>query len=181
MKATDSKASVQSQPDPQDANFHRFRIQDDQARAKLRCGWRTCMAQLQETSIDGFTVLVDRRKVARLTPGKNWVLEHDGAKIEVHAQWYFDSPSGQVQIALRRLRDLTEPDPIRSSLLGSLFGRRYEDPNFSAAAFGGFVLFLFCLMALPGLGDQLGTADRIENAFYWILNGIDRSFTGRFF
>ena len=36
-------------------------------------------------------------------------------------------------------------------------------------------LTLFCLLALPGWGDHLGTADRIQDAFRWVIDGLDDS------
>jgi hypothetical protein len=44
----------------------------------------------------------------------------------------------------------------------------------SAVIFGGFVLFLFCLMALPGIGDRLGTSDRIQDSIQWLIGKADR-------
>ncbi|MEM8670649.1 MAG: hypothetical protein AAGG48_24195 [Planctomycetota bacterium] len=127
---------------------------------------------MQETSIDGFTVLMSPRVSSKLKVGRPWLLMYDGAKIEVHPQWFFNAPDGQVQIGLRRLRDLTPPAPIRVSLLARLGGRQCADPSVSAVAFGGFVLVLFCLMALPGLGDRLGTSDRIQDGLNWIMGAL---------
>lgn len=171
-------SSSAASADSQDPSFYRCRVQSDNSRAVLRAGWRKIEATLQETSIDGYTVLVSEQAARKLRVGRPWLLEHEGARIEVHPQWVFNSPDGQVQLGLRRLRDLTPPEPIRKSVLARVGGRRCEDPSVSAAAFGGFVLFLFCLMALPGLGDRLGTADRIQAAFHWVIDGIDESLGG---
>ena len=49
----------------------------------------------------------------------------------------------------------------------------------SGAAYGGFVLVLFCVMSLPGIGDQLGTAPRIESALALMgenISDVVRSF-----
>ena len=103
------------------------------------------------------------------------MLEHDGARIEIHPQWFFNAPNGYVQVGLRRLRDLTPPEPIRNSLLARFGGRKYDDPSYSSIAFGGFVLFLFSLMALPGLGDSLGTASRIQSTVRWLIDNVDQT------
>ena len=161
--------------DNQASGFFRCPVQSEQSKAIVRVGRRKSHATVQETSIDGFTVLVSPRDASKLKVGRTWVLEYDGTRIEVHPQWLFNAPDGHVQMGLRRLRDLTRPEPIRSSILARFAGKRYEDPSFSAAAFGGFVLFLFSLMALPGLGDRLGTSTRIQDTFVWIIQGIDQS------
>lgn len=166
----------QESTDHQDPNFFRCPVQAEQSEALVRDGRRRTRVLVQETSIDGFTILVSPKDSSRLRVGRNWVLEHQGARIEVHPQWMFNSPDGHVQMGLRRLRDLTPPDPIKTSLLTRFGGRRYEDPSYAAAAFGGFVLFLFSLMALPGLGDKLGTSVRIQRAVQWLVNGFNESF-----
>ena len=173
MNLPPQNAGQSDQSDSGDATFFRCAVQAEQSKAIIRVGRRRIAATVQETSIDGFTVLVSPKNASKLKVGRPWMMEHEDASIEVHPQWFFNSPDGHVQMGLRRLRDLTPPAPIRKSLLARLGGRRYEDPSYAAAAFGGFVLFLFSLMALPGLGDRLGTASRIQDTVRWIINGID--------
>ena len=159
-----------------EGTFFRCPVQEEQSEAVIRVGRRKACASVQETSIDGFTVIVPPKYTSVLKVGRPWLMQYDGAKIEVHPEWFFNAPDGHVQMGLRRLRDLTPPEPIRRSLLLRYGGRRYEDPSFSAAIFGGFVLALFSLMAMPGLGDSLGTSDRIQSALKWIIHGLDQSF-----
>ncbi len=146
----------------------------------MRVGRRKARATIQETSIDGFTVLVGPRDASKLKVGRPWVLDFDGTQHEVHPQWFFNSPDGHVQMGLRRLRDLTKPDPIKNSWLARLGGKRYEDPSNAAVVFGGFVLFLFALMATPGLGDRLGTADRIQDTIDVVVDAADDALGGWF-
>ena len=158
----------------QDASFFRCPVQDDQSKAVIRVGRRKAIASVQETSIDGFTVLVPPKYAGVLKVGRPWRLDYQGARIEVHPQWFFNSPDGRVQMGLRRMRDLTPPPPIRRFLLMRYAGR-CDDPSYTAAIFGGFVLALFSLMALPGLGDSLGTSHRIQSAVRWVLNGLNHT------
>lgn len=155
--------------------YFRCPIPSDQAKAVLLVGRRSIPILVQEASIDAFTVLVAPRYSSKLKVGRPWTLEYDGTRTEIHPQWIFNSPDGQVQLGLRRLRDLTPQPHVSRSFLTKVGGKRYEDPSFSAAAYGGFVLFLFALMALPGLGDRLGTAPRIESAIRWVMQGIDKA------
>lgn len=161
--------------DGQEEGFFRCPVQAEKSEAIIRVGRRKARATIQETSIDGFTVLVSPRDASKLKVGRSWLLEYDGTRIEIHPQWIFNAPDGRVQLGLRRLRDLTPPEPIRNSLLAQFGGAKYNDPSYSSLAFGGFVLFLFSLMALPGLGDQLGTSTRIQNTFRWVIQGLDQS------
>ncbi|QDT04282.1 hypothetical protein K227x_26720 [Rubripirellula lacrimiformis] len=159
----------------QSEGFFRCPIASDHRQATIHVGRKKTKAEVQETSIDGFTVLVAPNYAAMLKISQRWVLHYEGAKIEVHPQWMFNSPDGHVQLGLRRLRDLTPPPKRKKSILSRYGGRQYDDPSYSAAAFGGFVLFLFTLMALPGLGDRLGTSTRIQTAFQWILAELNQT------
>lgn len=150
-------------------DFFRCPVLKDHSKALIRIGRRALAVSVQETSIDGFTVLVSPKLTSRLKVGRPWVLEYDGARTEVHPQWMFNSPDGYVQVGLRRLRDLTKPPPAHWAS-GKARTRIHKDSNFAAIAFSGFVMALFLLMAMPGLGDRLGTSERIQSALRWILS-----------
>lgn len=155
------------------AEFFRCPVSSDCSQAKIRIGHRRFGVSVQETSIDGYTVLVGPKESKRLQVGKMWLLEYQDAIVEVHPQWFFNSPGGEIQVGLRRLRDLTPPAPVRRSLLVRIGGLKYANPNVSAAMYGGFVLVLFSVMALPGFGDQIGTAPRIQEVVKWIVGGVN--------
>lgn len=155
--------------------YFRCPVPGDLADARIRSGRQTFQVGVQETAIDGYTVLVGPRQARKLKVGRPWVLEYQDSYTEVHPQWFFNSPDGHVQIGLRRLRDVTPPPRLRQSLLVRWGGSRYADPSVSSATYGGFVLLLFALLALPGLGDRLGTSDRIQDGLKWIVHEVDSS------
>ena len=72
----------QDTADNTEAGFFRCPVQAEQSKAVIRVGRRKVAATVQETSIDGFTVLVSPRNASKLKVGRLWVLEHDGALIE---------------------------------------------------------------------------------------------------
>lgn len=154
------------------AEFFRCPVSSENSAAEIRVGRRRFRVSVQETSIDGYTVLVGPKESRKLQVGQTWLLNYQDTISEVHPQWFFNSPEGQVQIGLRRLRDLTPPDRVRRSLLVRLGGLKYANPNISAPIYGGFVLALFSVMALPGIGDQIGTAPRIQTAVKSIVDGL---------
>jgi len=169
MVMTLSKSnSVEQEPD-----YFRCPISNGHTDATIRIGRKRVKATVQETSIDGYTVIVAPSHASKLAVGKSWLLEHDGTKTEVHPLWFFNTPEGDVQLGLKRLRDLTPPENHRRSLLVHFGGVRFQDPSFSAAVYGGFVLSLFLLLALPGWGDHMGTSDRIHDAVNWLVDGLD--------
>ncbi len=162
------------------SDFFRCPVASDNRSATIQIGRRRLSSDVQETSIDGFTVMVSPKNSSKLKVGRPWILHYDGTSVEVHPQWMFNSPDGHVQLGLRRLRDLTKPPKIKRPA-GSWFGHsRSGDPSNSAVAFGGFVMTLFLVMALPGLGDRLGTSNRIQGTVRWIASELTQSF-GRYF
>ena len=163
----------------QESGFFRCPIVNGRSEATIRIGLKKANATVQETSIDGYTIVVSPKYSSRLKVGKPWILEHDGTKTEVHPLWFFNTPDGNIQLGLRRLRDLTPPDKDSRSLLIRFGGSRFHDPSFSAVAYGGIVLSLICLLALPGWGEHMGTSDRLQDAFHWIMDGLDSTF-GRY-
>jgi len=158
------------------SGFFRCRVEPIRGDATICVGRKKIPATVQETAIDGFTILVAPKHASSLKVGKPWTLEHDETRIEVHPLWFFNTPDGQVQLGLRRLNDITKPEDDRNSLLIRFGGSRFRDPNCSAAAYGGIVLTLICLLALPGWGDHMGTSDRIQDGFKWLVDGLDDTF-----
>lgn len=157
-------------------DYFRCQIPEEASKATIRVGRRKTCAQVQESSIDGFTVLVRDKDAKNLRIGEPWVLEFDGSRLEVTGQWFFNAPGGFIQIGLRRMRDLT-PEPVfHTPFLSRFSSRKMSASATSAAGFGGFVIVLFLALSLPGLGEQLGTSGRIQGAVHWIYS----EFTGMF-
>lgn len=155
-----------------DAKFFRCPVQPEQSLGRLRVGYRRLTATVQDASIEGFTLLIRARDVKRLSLGKTWVLDHDGARFRVHPQWFFNAPDGQIQVGLRRLGDLTAPPPVGRWWPLGKNALATEEASLSTVAFYGFLLVILLALALPGLGDQLGTASLISDAFQSILRTV---------
>ena len=154
--------------------FFRCPVQSGNSRGSIQIGFRNVPVSVQERSIDGFTVLVSPKYSRRLKVGGPWTMFYDGSEVEVHPQWFFNSPDGQVQMGLRQVKDVTKLKVKGRSLWSRVLPRKhYENSQSSTAAFGGFVLVLFCALALPGLGDKLGTANRIQSSLRWFVQGAD--------
>lgn len=153
-----------------DEYFH-CPISPEQNSARLKIGRRSIPASLQEASIDGFTVLVDSSDATRLVLGKPWILFHDNTKLEVHAQWFFHADDGNVQIGLRRLRDLTKP-PAIGGWLPSLGGTPQQDGSSGSTLFVVTVLIALGSLAMPGIGDALGTSGKIQQGMTAIFQSV---------
>lgn len=156
----------------QDPSYYRCPVHEDHAGAVLCSRRRRLDVLVQETSIDGFTVLVKPQDADRLAIGRPWVLEYGGARVEVHGQWFFNSPDGHVQMGLRRLRDLTKAGASSQSFLFRLRPAAIHDLGFSGVIYSGLLLAVFLVLAMPGIGDALGAASKIESAVIWIWSGV---------
>jgi hypothetical protein len=156
----------------QDPSYYRCPVHEDHAEAVLCSRRRRLKVLVQETSIDGFTVLVKPQDADRLSIGRPWVLEYSGARVEVHGQWFFNSPDGHVQMGLRRLRDLTQPGNSTTSLFSRYKHTSIHDLGFSGVIYAAILLAVFLVLALPGIGDALGTAPKIESAVLWLWSGL---------
>lgn len=143
-------------------------------------GRRKFLVGVQESAIDGFTVLVTPREARKLKVGRPWTLEHQDAMTRVHPQWFFNSPDGYVQIGLRRMEDVTPVPRIRRSVFSRFFGPRYSTPRASALTLATIILVLFGFLAMPGIGDRLGTSPRIRAATRWIVFNVDRQLNDLF-
>lgn len=166
------KSVTQHEKNEKSADCFRCPVPSDQSRGTIRIGRRKIEASIQDASIEGFTVLIEPKHAKRLAVGVPWKLEYDGALLEIQAQWFFHAPDGRVQVGLRRIRDLTEPERIGTWWPTTDNSRSAEDAGSSTLAFAGFVLVLFVALALPGLGDRLGTAPKIGGAFDWVVDGF---------
>ncbi|TWT83323.1 hypothetical protein CA13_47880 [Planctomycetes bacterium CA13] len=157
-------------------SFFRCPVPESIRNAKIRIGRRKVAVEVQETSIDGFTVCISSKKAPSIKIGETWQLDYDGTRTEVYPQWFFSSPDGHVQLGLRRLRDLTKPSPIKSSWFGRSRHRHIHDNNSAVIMFGGLLLAFVAVLASPGIGDKLGTSQRIQAGFKWIIQGVNQMF-----
>lgn len=153
--------------------FFRCPVQAEMSQATLIVGRRKVPATLQETSIEGFTVTVCPRQSQRLRIGRAWVLRSLNDCCEVHAEWFYNAPDGGIQIGLRRVRDLLRPERPSGWLSFGQAGRKSSSGKGSEVAFAGAIVFLFVVLCLPGVGDKLGTAPRLQAALQLVLHSVD--------
>lgn len=155
------------------SGFFRCPVQRDQSRASIQIGYGRVPAVLQETSIDGFTLTVAPRYASRLRLGRPWLLKTASEKAEVHAEWVFHAPDGQLQLGVRRLRDLTPAEAAGGWWkFGFRLGRKNLHTNTPEVVFAALIAVLIVILSCPGLGDQLGTAPRIRAAVHSVVSSL---------
>ncbi len=153
-------------------SFFRCPVAGDCAEANLKIGRRRIKVNVQDMSIDGFTVLVPSHCAKHLRVGVPWILEYDETRTETLAQWFHHGLQGHTQVGLRRMRDLTPVSYIGRWYTGLMPSGSRTSGTDATVAYAGFTILLFLTMAMPGIGDYLGTAPRIESAATMIFEGI---------
>ncbi|MCO8120468.1 hypothetical protein NHH03_01870 [Stieleria sp. TO1_6] len=134
--------------------------------AQMHVGRRWWKVQVRETSGNGFTLGLPRSLAKKISSGYRYELRYDDRRIQLLTEDFIDSENGEARLHVVILREY-EPKERWAFRLPFCRGSRVisqDSAMNSSAAYGGFVLVLFCVMSLPGIGDQLGTAPRIENA-----------------
>ena len=113
-----------------------------------------------------FTLGFSPKQGKRIKSGSRYELHFDDRRVEVIAESFTETVQGEARLRVGTIREF-EPKERWAFRLPFARGNRvvsHDSALNSTAAYGGFVLVLFCVMSLPGLGDQLGTAPRIEVA-----------------
>ncbi len=162
--------------------YYRCRISDELAAGHLLVGRRRIAVKVDEKSIGGFTIRIEDRDLARLKLNKSLILEHQGERSAVHAEWFLNHTSGNVQLGLRRLADLTPPPPQPSAIM-ELITPRHLLRKFADVPelwLGTAAVLLLMGLTMPGLGDHLGTAPRVRQGSAVLIRTCDEFLRGLF-
>jgi len=152
-----------------DRSFFRCQVPNEDSAATIFIRNQKIPVLLQDKSIDGFSVLVERRYTGKLRIGPQWVLQAGDERTEVLAQWMFNAPDGHVQIGLRRLQDLTPQPKSRLFPVGSGYRKNVANPELMFSAM--FIIVILGL-SLPGLGDHLGTSGYIQGGLTALIEAV---------
>ncbi|KAA5543679.1 hypothetical protein FYK55_10785 [Roseiconus nitratireducens] len=159
--------SYNTVPTPNEHKDNRFRCRVlGPSRAILRAGGRPLNVDVRETSGTGFTLGMPRRVAKKLREGKQYELSFDDRRMEVIAEQFLEPVDGEHRLEVTTHFEY-EPKERWAFRLPFTRGRRiatHDSSTNKTIAYGGFVLVLFCTMALPGIGEDLGTAPRIHKA-----------------
>lgn len=157
-----------------DINRAAFRctVVPEQSAARLRLGWRTYAVRVVDTSREAFTLDVDRSIYSRLEEGRRGTLTYQDETWEVMCRAVFRHVDDQYHVSMARLRDCTRvrgPQPSFWSLLP-----RSNAESSPALPLALLLSLLFACVALPGMGDSLGTAPKIRK----VVQDVWRRATG---
>ena len=132
----------------------------------LFVGHKSIKVYVRETAGNGFTLGFNPKLAKRIKSGARYELHCDERRVEVIAESFVETTQGEARLRVGTIREF-EPKERWAFRLPFTRGAKvitHDSGINSGAAYGGFVLVLFCVLALPGVGDQLGTASRIDAA-----------------
>ena len=157
--------SYRTIPSETKAKTYRCKVVGD-CPATLYVGHKAVKVFVRETSGSGFTLGIDPKLAKKVKSGRSYDLRYDDRRVQVIAETFSETVQGEARLQVGTIREF-EPQERWAFRLPFTKGSRvmkHDSIIGSGAAYGGFVLVLFCVMSLPGIGEQLGTAPRIESA-----------------
>ncbi len=152
---------------------YRCTVVPECSEGQLKAGWYSFPVRVIDTSREAFTLEVKPQAFRRLKEGARATLDFNDEMWEVECTAVFQLANGQYSVSMARVKDLTKIRGPRASLSSMLpVPNPTADPVLPLAL---LVAFLFACVALPGMGDRLGTAPKIRSA----IQGAWRSTLGR--
>lgn len=167
--------------DRQEVSSRRFTVRQDSSKpyrcqlppedctCRLRVGRKDVVGELIDLSREDFRVRIAKKHAAAMRRAKRVELRYHGERWLVKVD-KDESNEAENVFMLQRIDELTPVHlPSPWATLKTLNMSRETDPRFVLAL---MVAFIAACIALPGIGDQLGTAPRIKNG----LQSVIRSF-----
>ena len=147
-----------------DREAYRCSVAPENGAAQLKIGHKLHLVAVLDTSRDGFTVRMEHDIAQKLKENANYVLYFWGEVWEVRKESRYTDGEDFTTVGFSRIKELTKVKA--PSIRMQMFSKnRYanSDPAFLLYL---MLAFLFACIALPGVGDSLGTAPRIRNGVH---------------
>jgi hypothetical protein len=147
---------------------YRCLVHNDDRSARLKIGVRNVDCELVDLSREDFHVRLPQHQMKLLRPEKRMELLYGGER------WLVACCGNRHPMAdtvyLNRIEELT---PVRMPSawrgLASAKLSQQTDPRFILTL---MLAFIFSCIALPGLGDQIGTAPKVKKGIHSVIEAI---------
>jgi hypothetical protein len=150
----------------------RCTVLPEQSAAQLRLGWSVRPVRVIDTSREAFTLDVDQSTFRRIKEGRQGMLHFQGETWEVVCTAVFQLVDDQFHVSMARIRDCTAVRGPKTTFWSLLpMTNAAANPTLPLAM---LLSLLFACLALPGMGDSLGTAPQIRK----VVQDIWRRTTG---
>lgn len=170
--------SYKTVPTQVQAKTYRCKVFGDSA-ATLIVNRKALKVDVREKAGNGFTLGINPKLAKKIKTGSQYTLQYDDRRIDIIAEAFVETVQGETRLRVGTIREF-EPKERWAFRLPFMKGNRVFAPDCgidNGTVYAGFVLILFCVMSLPGIGDQLGTAPRIETA----LDVVGRNLTSAYY
>lgn len=152
----------------------RCTVPPEHSAAKLKIGRVYHDVNVTEMSRNSFTVCMPQATYELMGMEENFRLRFEGESWNVAKQSAYTFPNNGMpitKVGFMRIKDLTTMKEPRASIF-HLFSSKthgHSDPTFLMYL---MLAFIFACLALPGMGDNLGTAPKIREGIHEIIKMI---------
>lgn len=156
-----------------DRGAFRCTIPPENAAARLKVGSKWHDVAIQDASRSGYTVQVPQRVAKKIKDNARYVLKYRGEEWEIERQSSFSDSDEHVNVGFSRIRELTKLTEPKSSIWSFVPQVSSQtDPTF---LFFLMLAFLIACLSLPGVGDGLGTAPKIQKGVRSVVDSVKDS------
>ena len=145
-------------------------------------GKRRWPVKVRERYSSGFTLEVPRKLAKKIQEETPIDMLFDGRRMKVMPESLSRGEKKERLLGISTLEEYPEKEKISFGLWP--FNRRTvmaaSHSDSGLIFFGGSILFVFCVLAMPGVGDALGTSQRIEETLHYLGRlAVDVAYTAR--
>lgn len=153
---------------------YRCSIPPENSSARLKIGSRRYMVSVLDTSREGYSLKVPTKVAKRIPESNLFQIEFAGETWEVSKMGSYTESPNYSHVGVRRFREITK---LKAEVGGFNWwflpkAALDKDPVMLAGLVGAFLLACICL---PGVGDHLGTAPRINRAVKSAWSSFEKS------
>ncbi|MBX3420249.1 MAG: hypothetical protein KF752_01705 [Pirellulaceae bacterium] len=146
----------------------RCQVAPENASAIIKMGRRQMACQVVDVSREDFHVQLTRRKINSLSRAKRLEVHYNSERWQVEFSGLANMRGDSAY--LTRVKELTqETKPSAWMTLLRPQANSYADPRFTACV---ILAIIAACLALPGLGDGLGTAPKVKKGVHSVVNSF---------
>ena len=155
---------------PNDRAAFRCTVAPEDAAAKLKIGRKTHDVAVLDTSRDGFSVQIPSRLAGKIKSGQTVELLFAGEHWQIRQESKFQETDDFARVGFSRVQELTKIEPPTSWFYTFVPKfNAHSDPSFLMYL---MVAFLLACVALPGVGDSLGTAPKVRGLVKSVIDTV---------
>jgi hypothetical protein len=147
---------------------YRCLIRPEECQAVLKVGGSSVDCQVVDLSREDFHVRIPRAKLKKVQSARKVELRYQGERWIVRPRG--NAQPGSDTLYFQRVEELTKTKPPSpwASLISVQLSQQ-TDPRFVMAL---MLAFIFACLALPGLGDKVGTAPRLKKGIHSVISSF---------